>query len=32
MRIVDAKGLEAARKALRDGEGFESLRRDSRRA
>lgn len=32
LRIVDAKGMEGAKQALRDGEGFESLRRDSRRS
>jgi hypothetical protein len=31
LRIVDAKGMEVAREALREGEGFEGLRRDSRK-
>jgi hypothetical protein len=30
--IIDAKGMEAAREALREGEGFEVLRKDSRRS
>lgn len=31
LRVVDAKGMEVAKEALREGEGFEVLRKDSKR-